>query len=219
MAHGYNTKLPNIRNYPGDGYYYIICDVCGKKIRRKDAVYIRDKFNLQNRLLVCKSDADHHNPQLRPFKAREYKAPKLTRSEPTDYYVSQTVGIAPTAPQQLSVTLDPINNYIDLFWLGPLDPGSQITGYIIYQSVPQLGPPTVINANTNSIATFYQDTQSPISGSYTYWVAAINNFGISSMSAPAFFPSLQVDLSIDYLAYSTTSVLSISPNNFLTVSN
>lgn len=191
MAHGYNTKLPNLNRYPGDGYYYIICDVCGIKIRRKDAVYITDRYNTQNKLLVCKKDADVAQPQLRPYKARERKSPKITRSEPSDNYsINPNSSIAPSAPVQVRAFLDPLNNYVDLTWLGPDDPGTdQITGYVITRATPQLSTQVIINANTGNSATFYQDLSSDYTIKYTYTVAAINAYGTGPYSAVAFYPS------------------------------
>ena len=85
----YKTKpLQNYR-YPGDGYYYVLCDVCGKKLRARDAVYINDKYNLLSKLLVCKNDADKTNPQsyLRAFKDTQIDNPRLIRSEGEDQFV------------------------------------------------------------------------------------------------------------------------------------
>lgn len=190
MAHGYGTKLPNLTRYPGDGYYYVICDVCSRKIRFKDAVYVLDRFNTQNKLLVCKEDADKANAQLRPFKARERTAPKLTRVEATDTYViNPNSSRAPSAPLQLKAFLDPLTNAIDLTWLGPNDGGTDpITGYVIYQSSPQGDTLSILVANTNSAATFYQDVVSETDDFYSYAVAAINAFGTGVQSVQAYYP-------------------------------
>ena len=199
MAHGYNTTLPHLKRYPGEGYYYIICDVCGRKIRRKDAIYIRNRYNLQNRLLVCPKDADKENPQARPFKAREYKAPKLVRTEPSDDYLTNTF-YAPSAPVQLKASGSPISDNIVLSWLGPDDTGSSpITGYIIYRAIPQLGENLVLNANTGSNATFYEDLTTPVGTFCTYQIAAINAAGISPLSAVAYYPYENVSTNVIYI--------------------
>lgn len=197
---GFNVHLP-ITKYPGPDYYYVICDVCGKKFRKKDTCYIVDKFNLQNRLLVCFEDKDKAQPQLRPFKAREYRAPELTRPDVKIPDILNPAGdIVPSAPTQVQAVLDPLTNNIDLLWLGPTDNGSDtVIGYAIYQSNPQLAGSILIDANTLNSSPFYQDPTTPITAICSYQVAAINSYGQGALSAPAYFPSLQVDLSIQYL--------------------
>ena len=84
----YNTKLPHLRRHPGDGYHYVICDVCGKKLRAKDATLITDKFNLLYQLLVCEDDVEETNPQqyIKSIKEKQISDPKYIRSEPTDTF-------------------------------------------------------------------------------------------------------------------------------------
>jgi len=76
-------KNLSIRRYPGDGYYYVLCDICGRKLRAKDAIYMSDKYNLHSKLLVCPEDADETNPQayLKAFKDDQIDNPRLIRSE------------------------------------------------------------------------------------------------------------------------------------------
>lgn len=89
MAHNYHTKLPHRHGYPGNGYYYVICDVCGIKIRAKDAVLIQDKYNLLNNMLVCKADNDQTNPQqyIRAVTERQIDSPKMIRGEGPDNFI------------------------------------------------------------------------------------------------------------------------------------
>ncbi len=74
--------------YPGNGYYYVICDVCGKKVRFKDTVQIKDKYNYQNGLLVCRADADKTNPQAALRARKERRNPIITRGEPANQFVT-----------------------------------------------------------------------------------------------------------------------------------
>lgn len=93
MASGYNTKLPHKHGYPGEGYYYILCDICGTKIRAKDSVLITDKFNYYKNMVVCKADADKTNPQefiKITNKEKQVSDPKMIRSEGTDTFGSVT---------------------------------------------------------------------------------------------------------------------------------
>ncbi len=207
MGKGWNIHEP-YTTYPGSDNYYVICDVCGKKFRKKETVRVTDKFNLQNNLIVCLNDVDKANPQLRPFKAREYRAPKWVRPENIGPEINQTATELPSAPQQLQVFGDTLNPYIDLSWLGPLSCGSSdIIGYVIYQSNPQGGPINILNANTNTPATAYIDNLSPLAGYYTYYVAAINQAGVGPISNPALWPYQIASWSGNYLLYSLTQVL------------
>ena len=72
--------------YPGEGYYYVLCDICGTKIRAKEAILITDKYSDKANLLVCKADADKTNPQarIRARKDRIIDDSKFIRSEPVD---------------------------------------------------------------------------------------------------------------------------------------
>lgn len=90
--------------HPGAGYVYVICDVCGRKVRRKDTQKVNDRWNLQNGLVVCKWDIDKVNEQNKPIKVKEklITNPKDLRSEPTDRFESPDVDDrAPSAPQKL----------------------------------------------------------------------------------------------------------------------
>lgn len=67
--------------YPGDGYYYILCDVCGGKVRLKDAIQVKDKYNFLNGLLVCKEDYEKTNPQAYLRARKERRNPVISRGE------------------------------------------------------------------------------------------------------------------------------------------
>lgn len=79
----YSKKIPYNR-YPGDGYYYVICDICGRKVRYKDTMLIKDKYNFQNGLVVCLRDVDKTNPQAYLRARKERPNPKITRGEGPD---------------------------------------------------------------------------------------------------------------------------------------
>lgn len=71
-------------SYPGDGYYYVICDSCGKKMRAKDAKLRWDNF------LVCSKDFEQRHPQdsIRVPQKRRQLNPKYVRSEGEDIFFS-----------------------------------------------------------------------------------------------------------------------------------
>lgn len=199
---GYQVHVP-ITTYPGSDNYYVICDVCGFKYRKKDTTQVQDRFNLQNRLIVCRQDLDKVNDQSRPFKAREYKAPKLVRPEPDQQHYPEVPNprgsMAPGQVTNLIAFADPLTEAIDLWWLGPIDGGDgPVTGYVIYQAIPQLSNPIIINANTLNGSPFYQDTITPVDAQCTYQVAAINEYGAGPLSAIAFYPIIKVRQSVQY---------------------
>jgi hypothetical protein len=215
MSKGYNIHV-SYTKYPGNEHYYVICDVCGCKLRKRDAIQIQDRFNLQNKLLVCKRDADKENQQARPFKAREYKAPRLVRPDTDHLQLDNNPTRLPSAPLQLQAFINPIANSILLTWLGPDSGGSsEITGYVIYQANPQLTTSVVINANTQNASPTYNDLVSDINGSYTYQVAAINSAGIGPKSLVAFYPTIQASLTALYLCAGNGNVLSAGNGTLL----
>src|SRR5260221_1742581 len=98
--------------YPGNGYVYVICDVCGGKFHQKDTVLIKDSWNLQNNLVVCRKDVDKANAQLRPSTTYEKPVPYPEKLRPPqkDQYVSNSIAAQlPSAPQQLTATINPLN--------------------------------------------------------------------------------------------------------------
>ncbi len=89
MLKGRHVNLPHKHGYPGNGYYYVICAVCGIKIRAKDTVLVKDKYNFQNNMVVCKKDADETNPQsyLKTRPERQIDNPDYIRSEGPDNFI------------------------------------------------------------------------------------------------------------------------------------
>ncbi len=191
------VNLKYLTGYPGNGMYYIYCDVCGAKIRAKNAVYIRDKYSTQTNLLVCKRDVDITNPQTLTEVRRERQIdnPRLIRSEPADRIVyiddpsqieggdtSDPTGRTPGEPRYLAIT-DTSTTTISLCWTGPIDPGTPyITGWKIERESPVGGGFSTTTADTGSEALAYKDTGLTTGTTYNYRVSAINAAGTSDPS-------------------------------------
>ena len=185
MAHDYHTKLPHIDGYPGNGYYYILCDVCGAKIRAKDAILIDDKYNTLNQLLVCKKDVEQTNPQtyIKPFYDRQIDNPKYIRGEGPDQFQTDPTSTDVPGQAQMLVILTPD---IAIQWMGPAQgsEGGNIVGYIIQRKV-DAGSYSTLIANTNGPATYYVDPTATTGHLYTYKVAALNTNGAGAYSNEA----------------------------------
>lgn len=185
--------------YPGNGYYYILCDVCGRKIRSKDAVLIKDKFNLLNNMLVCKEDNDETNPQqyIKSVRERQIDNPAFIRSEGTDREVfasepseietpdpSDPVGRTASAPRYL-VVIGATASSVELQWMGPLDSGSSAPcGYQIERESPVGGGFNTL-ITTTTPALYYNDTTVSASTQYNYRVSVSNTAGIGDASNEA----------------------------------
>ena len=194
-----SINLPHRNGYPGNGYYYVLCDVCGSKIRAKDAILIKDKYNLLNGMLVCKHDADLTNPQqyIKSFRERQIDSPSLIRSEGTDRFVfasepdeietadaSDPTGRTAGAPKHL-VIIGATSSQIELQWLGPDDSGSSApTGYKIERESPTgNGFSTLVTTTTPAL--YYKDTSVSASTQYNYRVSVVNDAGTGSASNEA----------------------------------
>lgn len=207
----------------GPGNAYIMCDVCGRKIKQKDAVLITDKYNTQYGLLVCKNDVDKTNQQNIPYSIRETQVqnPKLLRSEPTDRNTTNALSNrAPGSPTLLKATLHPLNDTIILQWQGPDNVGSDpITGYLITRASPQGEAYSTLVENTGITAMYYEDTDSSITESSEYTVYAINAYGTGTASNRGYFPNIQAELGASerYLSTSSGLILETGNEEFLTV--
>lgn len=182
-------NLPNYR-------YYIICDICGKKIPENKARLVYDR-GLTKNLLVCPDDVDQLNPQdkQRPGRHPRKLNPKFVRSEPADSYGTfstiagiesgrseQASGTTPTAPYDLYLDAA-TSTTIKLRWFGPLDSGQAvISGYKIERETPIGGGFSTINANTQTPAQEYLDTGLSASTQYNYRISAINYNGAGTAS-------------------------------------
>ena len=195
-----SINLPHKNGYPGNGYYYVLCDVCGKKLRAKDAVLITDKYNYLHNMLVCKDDADETNPadQIRAVRERQIDNPKNIRTESADTFVfissvdeieggdtSDPTGRNAGVPQHL-VIIGASASFIELQWQGPDDSGSSaICSYKIERESPVGNGFSTIVADTDSVARYYKDTTVSASTQYNYRVSAINKNGTGSASNEA----------------------------------
>ena len=182
-----------------DNMHYIICDVCGVKIRARDAVLIKDKYNLLHNMLVCKADADKTNPQtfIQAVKETQLGDPAYIRSEGTDTFVfidtvaqiedgdtSDPSGRTANAPRFLT-TLSVSTTEIELMWQGPENIGSSSPeGYKIERESPVGGGFSTVTANTNSPASYYKDTGLTSGTQYNYRVSAVNRDGTGTASGP-----------------------------------
>lgn len=188
MASYYGTRLPHKTGYPGDGYHYVICDICGVKLRAKDATLMTDKFSDKYNLLVCPKDIDITNPQtfIKAFKDKQISNPKLIRSEGPNKFVfidtanqieggdtSDPTGRAPGVPRFLSV-IGTTSTTATLQWLGPFDSGSgAISGYFIERESPVGGGFSTVTT-TVFPSTYFEDTGLTASTVYNYRVSAVN---------------------------------------------
>lgn len=178
--------------YPGQEYMKVICDVCRGEFYRKDTVLVKNKYNFQYGQVVCFKDLDEINEQVLPNKSRDrpVKSPETLRP-PKDpvFDVNENDDRLPSAPRAGYTQPHPLNNTIDLFWQGPEDSGSSgIIGYKIARATPQLSSYTVIDADTETGATYYSDLTADVTLKYSYKVAAINSFGVGSYSIDFFWP-------------------------------
>lgn len=88
------NRIPHKHGYPGDGWYYVLCDICGCKVRRKDATAMRRDpryYGSSASLLVCKRDADEPNLSDYVRGVKERKVPVSTRGEPTDTFIDEVI--------------------------------------------------------------------------------------------------------------------------------
>lgn len=187
------NRRRNREIYPGIDNRFVICDVCGKKFRVKDTIKIQDRFNLLNNMIVCLADADKTNPQIKPIRIyedllvkKDYVRPESTFFSYTNLENEDTIG---SAPRDLIATLAPLTLNIQLIWDGPLYWGNALTlGYRVYRADGVTEIYTVINSNTNSLATYYLDSSGDIESVYSYRVSRITNLGESPLSNIAYFP-------------------------------
>jgi len=190
--------------HPGSGYIKVICDICGGLFYRKDTTLVRDKNNFQNGLIVCNNDIDKVNGQILPNNHVDsvVPSPQLIRIEKPEQIVTNVSDDrVPSAPQRLSASPDTVQDYVALYWEGPIDPGSSgIIGYSIRRAEPQYGNHEVVTSNSGTESPYYLDITSSVSSEYTYEIAAINSFGTGAYTAPFPYPTQTITSSIVYLA-------------------
>ncbi len=186
--------------YPGNGSYNVICDVCGIKLRAKDAIKITDRYNHLNNMIVCRKDADKTNPQERlgTIKPRTEKPVQFSRPEnETATYVyagtadeienpasSASNGRQAGSPQHLTV-IGATASSVELEWYGPDNAGSSpASGYVIQRESPVGGGFSTL-ATLTQAALYYKDTSVSASTQYNYRVAIINDSGTGDYSSSA----------------------------------
>lgn len=204
--------MTGVERYPGIGNRLIICAVCGFKFRVKQTDRIEDKYNLLNKMIVCRACNEKANPQFYPFKLPVEKLlsdPTYVHPESEIITYAPNPGtILPSAPKNLQAHLDPLSNQIYLIWEGSENMGSQpILGYIIKRADPQFANLLVINANTQTPASYYLDTTADVNLRYTYQVATITAVGVSPYSNYAYWTMLVEDLSLPYIAADNQDIL------------
>lgn len=197
MANYWKTDFPTM-SYPGTGWHYIIDDDSGRKIRRKDAILITDKYNTFHNMLLPRGNAEKTNPVLYPIVIRErgISNPRDIRPEQEDGdsvfinnigeieggETSNPTGIIPGAPQFLTL-YETSTTTVDIMWQGPLVPGSPgITGWKIERESPVGGGFTTVTANNGTVAMSHQDTGLTTGTEYNYRVSAVNAAGTGDPS-------------------------------------
>lgn len=191
MSGPYHKNNTPVTKYPGNGYYYVICDVCGGKFRQRDTVQIRDKYNTLNNLIVCFKDIEATNQQSLPYKAieRVMSTPQLVRPEQADVYIlPENTNRVPGVPTRFSAQLHPLLPNILLTWQAPSDPGSDnIIQYRIdrwEQSIGLFISTTYTGSNTMEFIDYAAD----INGFWYYRISAINSVGEGPQSGILFWP-------------------------------
>jgi hypothetical protein len=184
--------MPMRKQSIGRDYVNVICDVCLGKYHSKDVSLITDKHNFQYGQVVCSGCKDEVNEQVFPVTSRErpISSPETLRPpKAVTTIVNANDDRLPSAPREPFCQVNPIDNYVDLFWQGPLDTGSSaILGYKIVRASQLIQVFSTISDNTNSGATYYTDTTSDVDLRYIYKVAAITSFGTGPYSEEFYWP-------------------------------
>jgi hypothetical protein len=191
----YGFKAPHINGYPEDGYYYALCDICGRKMRVNEMKYT---YGTRGTLLVCPNDYEDPHPQdyIKSFK--EKPQPRLGRPEGPDtfHYIhtaseieggdtSNPTGRSPDTPDELKATATGSTTIL-LTWSFYGNPGSgPITGFKVERESPVGGGFSTVKADTESVALRYTDTGLTTATQYNYRVSAINRLGTGSASNEA----------------------------------
>tara|TARA_R110000868_G_scaffold205232_2_gene453618 strand:- start:82 stop:723 length:642 start_codon:yes stop_codon:yes gene_type:complete len=178
-------QLIKNNRYPGDSEYYIICAICGKKMRAKEGRLAESEY--QKNLVVCQDDYDIYNPQFHLRSVVERKPPPAiwNRGENTNdtFVVNSDTDRVPGPPRELSF-ISLTDTFSEIQWLGPYDSGSgAISGYKIEIARPIGGTYETVVENTGSVAMYYKHiVASGIGVETCYRVSAINDFGTGNPS-------------------------------------
>lgn len=190
--------------YPfGNGAAYVLCAICGRKVRMRDTIKVRDKYNTLYGLILCKRDIELSNPANRPQphpRDKTLRQPLLARPEPTDQFgFAATVdealaggGSSPTTPtigpgqvQDLVIT-GATTTSVSIAWGPATTSGSSgITGYLIERLDPFECTWHTIESSSDLSRT-YTDTDTIYKNTeYTYRVSAITDVGTGTASGTA----------------------------------
>lgn len=195
------TQLIKNNRYPGDGEYYIICAVCGKKMRAKEGRLAESIYH--KNLVVCQEDYDKDNPQtyLRSVKERQPPPAIWNRGETSsDSFVTNTETDRVPGPPKEVAFISLTDTFTEIQWLGPDDAGSgAISGYKIEISRPMGGTYETVVLDTGTVSTYYKHTVVSGPGVETcYRVSAINDFGTGNPS-----PEVCLDRDTSILLFTT----------------
>lgn len=167
------------------------CDVCGFEYKIKDVHLVRDSFNRQNGLLVCKPCKQKTNSQDKPYKINEVVTSQVekTRNDVEIAEINLNDDRGPGIPTNGFCRLDSLSGYVTLYWTPPSDQGSSpVSGYIIQRSSPQGLSYSTLISNTGTGVPSYVDETAVTTTDYSYKVAAINSFATGSYSAEFYWP-------------------------------
>lgn len=203
--------------YRGADHRFVICDVCGGKFRVYETVQIDDRYSTQNKMIVCKKDADKINPQIYPIYLREelLSNKEYVRPEPTDLTVPlPNSDQLPGVPQNLRLEGAPLNNFILVTWDGPAQVGSSpILGYRITRADPQQSTQDFLVNVTDGSS--YIDITSDVDRNYTYQVAAYSILGLGPYTDFAYWPISMVNPDTTYIATDLTAIISTDSGDTL----
>lgn len=195
----------------GGQYRKVVCDVCGKEVRQKDAVLIQDKWNKLNSMVVCRQDVEKVNDQIRPIIVRERIVDNIKTIRPVmpeQYVTVDTDTRLPGVPTNVRYSIDSLSGNLYILWDAPEDGGSSgIIGYSVKRAEPQLSTYSIIESNTNTNSTYYIDGSADLNSDYSYIIAAINSAGTGIYSEPGFYPTRLLDSSIVYIVSSQDELI------------
>lgn len=184
-----------MNSHPGDGMYFIICDICGDKIRRHQA---QQTYGTRGNFLVCHRCYEDPHPQDSTVVPRPPTKLKSLRPEVTDAFsyidsaeeietgqTSTPSGASPGIPTDLIAA--PEGTDVVLTWMTDrMEMGaSSLTGFKIERETPVGGGFSTLVSNTLSPARYYLDETTSASTQYNYKVSAINSQGTGTASTAA----------------------------------
>lgn len=188
---------------------YACCQVCGFRYHIKDLTKVKDKWNRQYGLIVCKRDLEKANPQDRPKVVKEKLVghTDLMNPEPETTYITNPLDDrVPGKPSNGAATTDTLDGSIVLRWDAPMNQGSSsITGYFIRYSIPQRFNYLTLTSNSLTNVPYYKDVLNASSVHVSYQVAAINGYGQGEFSDEFYYPTDDyADILIHGLIYLVT---------------